>query len=98
MLSLQASFKPNDSFYRYIDAWEGRGIITTLPRLRPYSAEMLRAILAEVIEKRAADDVRMARELLREVDGVEIHFTFSPTGSLRDGKRQLAFPWGASAR
>jgi hypothetical protein len=97
-LPSQASFNPNDLFYRYGDAWEGKGIITALRRLRPYSAVMLWAILAEVIEKGDADSVLRALELLKEVSGVEMHATFSPTGSLRDGKCWLALPWRASVR
>jgi hypothetical protein len=85
-LSAQASYDPNDGLYRYLGAWEGRGLLEPLPRLRPYSAEVLRALLGEVISRGTADDARIARDLQGELEGVAIHAHASLRSEARDSQ------------
>ena len=83
-LFAQASYDPNDALYRYLDVWEGRGVLESLPRLRPYSAEVLRELLRNVVERGTTDDARVAKEFLGEVSGVALHAHASQRSEARD--------------
>jgi hypothetical protein len=84
ILSAQASYDPTDALYRYLDVWEGRGILEPLPRLRPYPAEVLRSLLDEVIDRGTDDDARIAREFREQVEGVSAHADASHRSETRD--------------
>jgi hypothetical protein len=51
-LNAQVIHDPNDAIYRDIDRWSVRGyLMGSLPLIRPYPAQLLDEILAQVIEK-----------------------------------------------
>lgn len=50
-VSAQVSIDPADVFYAEAQAWELKGLVSALPQVRPYPANVIRAILAEVIAR-----------------------------------------------
>ncbi len=107
-VAAQAPYDPADSLYRYIDVWEGRGLLTDLPRLRPYSAELLQGMLRKVISAGTAEDVEIARRYLSALEQSALHAEVTHESDFRDtayaGSTGLGgtafvrfFPWASLA-
>lgn len=68
-VSGQISVNPNDDFYEYAQAWEIRGLVKTLPPVRPYSLNSIKNILQQVIKRGTRKDVELAIEYWNEISG-----------------------------
>jgi len=58
---------PTDGVYRQLDLWAGKGYVTRLPLLRPYPAQLVAALLRDVIDGGDPESVRRAEAMLAEV-------------------------------
>jgi hypothetical protein len=58
-----------DSIYTYVDRWVSAGLIEEVPMIKPYSLQVLRSVLEEVVENpRSPDyDKEKANQLLNEL-------------------------------
>jgi hypothetical protein len=65
VISAQANIDPSDGLYQALDAWSDRGVLRNLPLLRPYSADLIAALLDEVAARGSSRDAREAG-LLRD--------------------------------
>src|SRR5512145_717076 len=61
-----------DPVYGYVDRWEARGYLEPLYALRPYSPEVMKAILTRVVEVGSRDDARVAGEFLASFEGAAL--------------------------
>lgn len=57
----QVSVNPNDEFYSSAKNWQTKGILKTLPDLRPYPVKTIKLILNTVIENGSEKDVAKAK-------------------------------------
>ncbi len=65
----------NDRMYTYIDLWEGKGLISGIPPLRPYPIQYLKEIFKEVM-RRGGEDAGIAGEFLESINP---DFSLKPT-------------------
>jgi len=79
-LNAQIACDPNDQIYTYISLWEENGIVTGLPLLRPYSIQVIKKILNDVIENGSSSEQEIAQNYL---DRLIEKFTFD-IGSYTD--------------
>jgi hypothetical protein len=75
LLSAQTVQDPNDQLYRYIDRWEGLGLITP-PPIRPYPLQTVKFLLKEVIGNGPADEAEIAEAYLSGFED-DAYFGFS---------------------
>ncbi|MFP4378790.1 MAG: hypothetical protein ACLFP4_17250 [Spirochaetales bacterium] len=92
--STQLSLDPNDQLYADLELWEARGLTGDLPHLRPYSLQLIRESLAEVLRRGSDSDRRRATFYLEQMEGVELG---GGTGQ-RLGGENYYFWAGPSAR
>ena len=76
----QISVDPNDDFYEYAQAWEIRGLVKTLPPVRPYSLNSIKNILQQVIKRGNRKDVALAIEYWNEISGKPMGVKFEAKG------------------
>lgn len=69
--SLQALVvsNPNDPIYTQLDLWEGRGLISHLPPLRPYPVQLVRSLLEQVKADGTPADQKRAEDYLTQLSG-----------------------------
>ncbi|MCR5622166.1 MAG: hypothetical protein K6G18_09955 [Treponema sp.] len=86
----QISVDPNDDFYEYAQAWEIRGLVKTLPPVRPYSLNSIKNILQQVIKRGTRKDVELAIEYWNEISGrpMRVEFEAKGKGKLSRTSRQ----------
>jgi hypothetical protein len=72
-------YDPNDRIYTYLSVWDEKGYYGHLPMLRPYSPQLIRSCLEQVIEKGGELDAGIAREYLNQMNGEEAFLAFEPT-------------------
>ena len=63
-LNSQIACDPNDQIYTYISLWEENGIVTGLPLLRPYSIQVIKKILNDVIANGGSSEQEIAQNYL----------------------------------
>ncbi len=63
------SYDPEDSFYTYVESWQSRGIIDTVPALRPYPVVNIKSILEIVMQEGSQKDKEVAGKFYEEVTG-----------------------------
>ena len=63
----QYSVDPNDEIYRYLDLWEGAGLVRQLPLVRPYPEPVLRTILERVVQSGDRDAAAIAYRYLNDL-------------------------------
>lgn len=68
-LSALVASNPNDPIYTQLDLWQGRGLITHLPPLRPYPIQLIRTLLDEVERTGTQADKQMAQSYLQQLTG-----------------------------
>ncbi|HET6449822.1 MAG TPA: hypothetical protein VFI08_00870, partial [Spirochaetia bacterium] len=69
----QLASDPNDRMYTDLKQWEDRGLLPSLPQLRPYPIQLLKTLLSTVQDRGTPDDAARAREYYGQIDG-EIQF------------------------
>ncbi|HUX22906.1 MAG TPA: hypothetical protein VMW69_16840 [Spirochaetia bacterium] len=60
---------PNDPIYTQLDLWQGRGLISHLPPLRPYPIQLIRTLLEEVDRTGTPADRWTAQSYLKQMTG-----------------------------
>ncbi|MBQ7165999.1 MAG: hypothetical protein IJR93_03495 [Treponema sp.] len=78
--SAQISVDPNDDFYEYAQTWEIRGLVKTLPPVRPYSLNSIKNILQQVIKRGNRKDVELAVAYWNEISGKPMRVEFEAYG------------------
>jgi hypothetical protein len=63
----QFSADPNDVLYSDLQLWEGKGIITHLPVMRPYPPQVVSDLLRQVVKKGSRADSKKAEYYLEEI-------------------------------
>lgn len=76
----QITVDPNDDFYEYAQAWEIRGLVKTLPPVRPYSLNSIKNILQQVIKRGTEKDRELAVEYWNEISGKPMGVKFEAKG------------------
>ena len=76
----QITVDPNDDFYEYAQAWEIRGLVKTLPPVRPYSLNSIKHILQQVIKRGTEKDRELAVEYWNEISGKPMGVKFEAKG------------------
>ena len=76
----QITVDPNDDFYEYAQAWEIRGLVKTLPPVRPYSLNSVKHILQQVIKRGTEKDRELAVEYWNEISGKPMGVKFEAKG------------------
>ena len=64
----QITLNPEHSFYSSVQSWQNRGIINSVPSIRPYPVSSIKEILHTVIENGSNADKEIAQEYLNEVN------------------------------
>ena len=59
--SAQFIADPGDRIYRFITIWEGKGLLSRLPLIRPYPLQLIERLLREVEDKGGPADREIAR-------------------------------------
>lgn len=59
-LSAQVSVDPADSFYKYAQDWEMKGLVKSLPLIRPYPSSTVKEILETVINSSNKGEAELA--------------------------------------
>ena len=59
---------PNDRIYSYLEFWEQKGYVQTLPTIRPFPLQLVEQALLEVMEKGNSSDIALAEQLLKQYD------------------------------
>ena len=62
-------YDPQDNFYTYVQSWQSRGLIDSVPSLRPYPLANIKDILQSVIERGDEKDVEFAQNIYEELTG-----------------------------
>ena len=65
----QVSVDPNDRFYREAQGWELKGLTKPLPPIRPYTLDVVREILEDVIESGGERDRAVAEAEFARIFG-----------------------------
>jgi hypothetical protein len=69
---------PNDRLYTDLELWQNRGLIGSLPPLRPYPLQLVKKVLGDVVERGNEADQELARMYLGQMgDGNHIHAVIS---------------------
>jgi hypothetical protein len=76
---------PNDRLYAYLTLWEEEGLIGPLPLLRPYPLQLVKFLLAQVIERGGAADREAAQDILNVLTKKQ-GFRLEMTNTARAGK------------
>lgn len=76
----QISVNSNDDFYEYAQVWEIRGLVKTLPPVRPYSLNSIKNILQQVIKRGNRKDVELAISYWNEISGKPMGVEFEAYG------------------
>lgn len=71
----QASADPGDEFYRYVQSWKSRNLVSEVPPLRPYPLANIKAILQEVIENGTLRDQERALDMYSRIVGKPYHIS-----------------------
>ena len=87
----QVSCDPSSTFYDLAQAWKLRGIVDSLPPLRPYPLENIKQILLTVIERGNPTDIRSAKFFLETVTGKPWYMSFESDLTFRSGSED---GWG----
>ncbi len=73
----QVSVNPSDDFYEWALIWENRNVISEVPLLRPYPANVIRDMLETVIENGTERDVEIANDYYDKFFETSHHAEFS---------------------
>lgn len=65
----QVLHNPYDPIYIDLDTWAGRGYIDSLPRIRPYSPQLVENLLTMVLERGDAESADKAASYLAALNG-----------------------------
>ncbi len=84
--SAQISVNPNDDFYEYAQTWEIRGLVKSLPPVRPYSLSSIKNILQQVIKRGNKKDVELAVAYWNEISGKPMRIEFEAYGKGKLGR------------
>ncbi len=79
----QVSVDPNDDFYEYAQAWEIRGLVKTLPPVRPYSMNSIKNILQQVIKRGNEKDKELAIEYWNEINRKPMNIEAEAKGKVK---------------
>ncbi len=85
-LSVAPSFgqivaNPNDRLYTDLELWQNRGLIGSLPPLRPYPLQLVKKVLNGVVERGNEADQELARMYLGQMgEGNHLHAVISSLG------------------
>lgn len=65
----QITLNPEHDFYKSVQSWQNRGIIKSVPVMRPYPASNIKEILQTVIQTGSEADKQVAEEYWQEITG-----------------------------
>ena len=84
----QVAADPNDSFYEDALRWELQGLVPTLPKMRPYSLQLVKNILETVMQSEDALAAEEATEYYEEYFGKFLRFGVETSvyTEIKDGK------------
>lgn len=84
----QVAADPNDSFYEDALRWELQGLVPTLPKMRPYSLQLVKNILETVMQSEDALAAEEANEYYEEYFGKFLRFGVETSvyTEIKDGK------------
>lgn len=84
----QVAADPNDSFYEDALRWELQGLVPTLPKMRPYSLQLVKNILETVMQSEDALAAEEASEYYEEYFGKFLRFGVETSvyTEIKDGK------------
>ena len=88
--SAQLSLDPDDDFYFIAQSWELRGVVSSLPPMRPYPLGNIKAILEEAIEKGNERDKQIAQDYWQQVTGKSwtLSLSASATGKIESNRSE----------
>nr|WP_318710851.1 hypothetical protein [uncultured Treponema sp.] len=85
-LFAQVTVDPQDDFYSLALNWHNRGIVNSLPPLRPYPYQNVKSILEEVLEKGTERDREDASLVYERMTGKKLYVYLDAEGSCRVDK------------
>ena len=65
----QITLNPSHDFYKSVISWQNRGLITTIPPTRPFSASNIKEILNIILESDSEIDKKQAQIYWEEITG-----------------------------
>ena len=85
-LTAQVSITPQDDFYRLALSWHNRGIVSSLPPVRPYPYQNVKAILNEVLENGTERDKEDANLIVERMTGKKLYAYLDTEAQLKQEK------------
>ena len=89
----QSSIDPSNSFYTNLERWEIMGLIEEQPPLRPYSLNLVRDILEQIIECDNETEAKAAQELYSVIFDKKLKLKFQTDANIKisnnDVKKQI---------
>ncbi len=83
ILFAQVGSDPADEFYDYVEKWEGLGLISEQPPLRPYSLQLIEKILETVIQSDNADQAAAADQIYARIFKKSFHVRVEEEGQAK---------------